>query len=165
MRHTGRFIQVLLLGVGACSASTIQIVFDSASQSASPGSKIAYSANLSNLTSTDINLGAALVSLGGSLLIDPFPFLNGPLVLTANGSTGSFEIFSITLPSGTPVGSVFPGILSITDLDEHVLGQATFSVVSAIPEPSTAVLAAFSILLCIGSSIRRTRLQTHETKT
>lgn len=155
MRNFTKLIQILLLGAAACSAATIQIVFDSPNQSASPGSPIAYSANLFNLTASNINLGSALVSLGGSLIVDPFPFLNGPAVLAANGSTGSFEIFTVTLPSGTPAGSAFPGTLSITDLDDNVLGQASFSVASAIPEPSPFVLVGFSILLCAGSAIRR----------
>ena len=75
----------------------------------------------------------------------------------ADGSTGSFEIFTVTIPSATLPGSVFPGILSITDLDDNVLGEASFSVTSAVPEPSPFVLLAFSILLCAGSAIRRTR--------
>jgi hypothetical protein len=157
MRNITRFIQVLLLGAVACSAATIQIVFDSPGQSATAGSTIAYSANLFNLTPIDIDLGSALVSLGGGLVIDPFPFLAGPAVLPASGATGSFEIFTVTVPSGTPGGSVFPGILSITDLDDNVLGEAHFSVVSSIPEPSPAVLAAFSILLCLGAAINRQR--------
>ena len=156
MTNITKLVQILLLSAAACSAATIQIVFDSPNQSASPGSTIAYSANLLNLTSTDINLGSALVSLGGSLIVDPFPFLNGPAVLLANGSTGSFEIFTVTIPSGTPAGTAFPGILSITDLDDNVLGQASFSVASAIPEPSPFVLVGFSIVLCAGSAIRRT---------
>jgi hypothetical protein len=165
MRNITKLVQILLLGAAACSAATIQIVFDSPNHSANPGSTIAYSANLFNLTATDINLGSALVSLGGNLIVDPFPFLNGPAVLAANGSTGPFKIFTVTIPSATPAGSVFPGILSITDLDDNVLGQASFSVTSAIPEPSPFVLVAFSILLCAGSAIRRTRPATHERKT
>jgi hypothetical protein len=138
-------------------AAAIQIVFDSPNQSANPGSTIAYSANLFNLTSTDINLGSALVSLGGNLIVDPFPFLNGPAVLLANGSTGSFEIFTITIPSGTLAGTAFPGILSITGLDDNVLGEASFSVASSVPEPRPAALLAFSILLCLGATIKRAR--------
>jgi len=157
MRNVTKLIQILLLSAAACSAATIQIVFDSPNQSASPGSTIAYSANLFNLTASDINLGSALVSLGGSLIVDPFPFLNGPAVLAANGSTGSFEIFTVTIPPGAPAGTAFPGILSITDLDDNVLGQASFSVASSAPEPRPAALLAFSILLCVGSAIRRTR--------
>ena len=164
MRNFTKLIQILLLGAATCSAATIQIVFDSPNQSASPGSTIAYSANLFNLTASGINLGSALVSLGGSLVVDPFPFLNGPAVLTANGSTGSFEIFTVTIPSGTPAGSAFPGILSITDLDDNVLGQAFFSVASSAPEPSPAALLAFSIVLCVGSAIKRTRPAKHEVK-
>src|SRR6476469_3281094 len=168
MKNTTKLVQFLLLGAAlafpiACPAATIQIVFDSSNQSASPGSTIAYSANLFNLTSTDINLGSALVSLGGNLIVDPFPFLNGPAVLLANGSTGSFEIFTVMLPSGTTAGTAFPGILSITGLDDNVLGEASFSVVaSSVPEPRPAALLAFSILLCLGATIKQARVSRDE---
>jgi hypothetical protein len=157
MKNITRFIQVLLLSTAACSAATIQIVFDSPNQSASPGSTIAYSANLFNLTAADIDLGSALVSLGGSLTVDPFPFLDGPAVLAANGSTGSFEIFTVSIPYVTPAGSVFPGILSITDLGDNVLAEAPFSAAISVPEPSPTVLVFFSSLLCLGAAIRRPR--------
>jgi hypothetical protein len=157
MKNITRFIQVLLLSAAACSAATIQIVFDSPNQSASPGSTIAYSANLFNLTAADIDLGSALVSLGGSLTVDPFPFLDGPAVLAANGSTGSFEMFTVSIPFDTPAGSAFPGILSITDSGENVLADAPFSAVVSAPEPSPTVLVIFSSLLCLGATIRRPR--------
>jgi hypothetical protein len=146
---------ILFFGAAlACPGTTIQIVFDSSNQFANAGSTITYSANLFNLTPSDIDLGSAIVSLGSNAIVDTSVFLNGPAVLPASSSTGSFAIFTVTLPSGTPSGSLFPGILSITDLNDNVLGEAQFSIAS-VPEPRPVALGVLALLLYIVSIVTR----------
>jgi hypothetical protein len=145
---------ILFFGAAlACPGTTIRIGFDSSNQFANAGSTITYSANLFNLTPSDIDLGSASVSLGGNAIVDTSVFLNGPAVLPASISTGSFTIFTVRLPSGTPTGSLFPGILSITDLNDNILGEAQFSI-ATVSEPCPVALGVLALLLWIVSIVK-----------
>jgi hypothetical protein len=132
-----------------CRAGDISIVFDEPELLATPNGTVTFSANLFNLTASDIDLGQAGVTLDPSFLADPSPFLNGPAVLPANGSTGSFDIFTVTVLDNAAPGD-YNGVLSISDINDTLLGTADFTVQitpEVVPEPSSLLLVGLPIAL------------------
>ena len=134
----------LLFVAPLCQASAITIVFGQQTELGLPGSTISFAANLFNNTKRSIDLGAANVLLGGSFVVDTTPFIFGPPTLAPAGSTGLFEIFTVSIPVGA--SGVQNGAISITDINDNLIGLNTFSVVVA-PEPSTRFLL---LIACCG---------------
>ena len=134
----------LLFLAPLCHASAITIVFDHPTEIGFPGSTLSFTANLTNNTNQMIELGAANVTLGGLFGVDTTPFLFGPPVVGPFGSTGHFEIFTVSIPSNA--SGFQNGVLSITDINDNLIGLNTFSVVVA-PEPSTRFML---LMACCG---------------
>ena len=118
---------VFLVAPLCCRASFVTITFLHPDQSAAPSTQIPFIAKILNITADEIDLGSADVDLAGSFEVDPTPFLFGPATIAPGGSTGYFEIFTVTTPDPF-TGPPSDGVLTVTDIDNDVIGSVSFSI-------------------------------------
>jgi hypothetical protein len=133
----------------ACDGSALTITFSYSTETGTPGSTLEYDADLINNTPSEIDLGAADVTLGGMLDVDPTPFLSGPATIAPGGSTGAFEIFTVTIPNTAGQDASNQGVLSITDLNDNFLGTALFNVVTSVPVTAPELSSGVLLLLAL----------------
>jgi len=134
----------LVLTPLCCQASAITISFSSSTEIREPGDILEFDADLINTTKLTIDLGAADVTLSGLFDTDPTPFLSGPATIGPGKSTGAFEIFTVTIPKLAAAPASNRGVLSITDINDNLLGTAAFTVVTS-PEPSSGGLFLIAV--------------------
>src|SRR5882724_6634723 len=124
----------------------ININLVSSTLTGSSGSLLTFSGALVNTTSTtqnlnNANIGALPAAFASGEDVTPF-YNNAPLFLTANQTTASLALFSVTIPAGVAQG-LYAGSFTIfggpTVNDQTVLGSAAFNV-QVVPEPATWAL-------------------------
>ena len=150
---------VVLLPAGAF-AGPVTINFASSLINRQAGQTATFSANLINTTGGTVFLNGDSLNIAAPLTGDDTKFFfNFPLTLAPGASSGSFQIFDITIPLGATLGS-YSGAFSIlggaTGADLDPLGTAVFAV-NVVPEPATGTL--LHIAMCAGAALRRRRSQ------
>ena len=148
--------------------STITINLVNSTLSGVGGATLTFSGSLTNTTSVTENLNIPVVNVSS---VPPFshdetPFFNNaPFFLTANQTTASFALFTVTIPTSLALG-VYNGAFTILGgpgaNDQAVIGTTTFSV-QVVPEPATwglmfAALAAFLVTRRIGNDRQLARI-------
>lgn len=150
---------VVLLSAGAL-AGPVTINFASSLLNRQGGQTATFSANLTNTTGATVFLNSDSLNIAAPLNGDDTKFfLNSPFTLGPGASSGSFQIFDITIPLGATLGS-YSGTFSIlggaTGASFDQLGSANFAV-NVVPEPATGSLLL--IAMCAGVALRRRRSQ------
>ena len=102
-------VAVVLSAAGA-RADIVDMVFDAATLTGSPGDTLAFFGTLTNVTDSPVYLNSDNFNLSGlpfSAVTDFF-HTNAPLFLDSSGSpadtSGDIELFDITIPSGQGPG-------------------------------------------------------------
>jgi hypothetical protein len=95
-----------------------------------------------------IYLNADSNNVDSPLTVDDSGFFNNaPFSLAPSSSSGDFELFTVDIPNGTPVG-LYTGsfeILGGGPSDQNVVGTATFDV-EITPDPGTLLLLGTGLL-------------------
>ena len=158
-------VMTLLLAIGlmpAALADTLNFTLTQSLLGAHPGNTVTFEATVSapNSNTGDIFLNGDSANLGTLTVDDDDFFLNAPFFL-APGQTATFDIFSVAIPLGTPMGTYggFFEILGGADGGghEHRSAPSPFSVAVATPEPSSFMLLGSGLAGLVGM-VRRKRL-------
>jgi hypothetical protein len=150
---------LLVLSAGAF-ATPLTIAFASSLIGVGQGGQtVTFSANLTNTTSATLFLNGDSLHVASPLIgNDTKFFLNAPLNLSAGVSSGTLQIFEITIPPGTPFG-LYPGDFAVlggaSPSSFDPLGSAPFAV-NVVPEPATCSMLVGALLA--GGAILRRRL-------
>lgn len=132
------------LAAGTASrANTLNLVLDEPYQTTLPGTTVTFDATIINTDAVDtIYLNGDGDSLDSPLTLDDTGFWNNaPISLGPSESSGDIELFTVTVPDGTPEG-LYAGsfdILGGGPSDSNVIGTVNFDV-HVTPEPSTLLL-------------------------
>lgn len=152
---------IALTALAALGASAdIDITFDNAAQSGSPGQTL-------NFFGTITNTGASTVFLNGdsynfaltdATFSDNF-FANVPVSLAAGASSGDIDLFDVTIanPETLPLGTYSGTYGLFGGVDENAednLAQASFSV-NVTPEPGYFALLAIGLVSMVWLHRRR----------
>jgi hypothetical protein len=161
-------IAAFLMAGTAAKADPLSIVFNSPSQLTLPGNTLTFDVTVYNtdpantifLNSDSYNIDAPLTLDDGSSTFTTGFWAFAPLSLAPSSSSGDFELFTLTIPYGTPYG-LYTGSFEIlggdTNSDQNVVGTADFDAY-VTPEPSSLSLLGiglFTGLLVLGGSLRR----------
>ena len=159
MKNIILILAIALPAAFTAQADVINISLDASTLSGASGSVLQFSGTLTNTTAAvvflnSVNLNSALPDPNA---IDSAPFfINAPLFLDANGTTGDIGLFNVNiLPSFAPGN--YDGIFTVVGGagadSQDILGSADFTVrvlpASAVPEPGTLPLlgAGVGVLL------------------
>lgn len=156
------FAGAMLAGTAA-KADPITITLTDAFLTVTAGDTVIFDATTTNTTSSWVYLNGAQANLDSPLspsdvdYVDYF-YNNFPFYLTESGDPadtfGPADIFSVTVPSGTPNG-VYAGEFDIlggpTSADLNVVGTVDFDVqvtgTATTPEPNSFLLMGTGLLL------------------
>jgi hypothetical protein len=146
---------VVLLRAGAL-AGPVTIDFTSSLLNGQRGQTVTFSANLINTTGATVFLNSDSLNIAAPLTGDDTKFfLFSPLSLGPGASSGSFQIFDISIPLGAPFG-LYSGSFDIlggaTAAAFDPVGSADFAV-NVVPEPATGSLLL--VALCAGAALLR----------
>ena len=157
-----------LLGPGTARADSITFTLDAPSQSGLRGTTLTFfgllSAPSTNANPVFVN-GDIFATSSLFLTVDDTGFLLGaPVLLAPGASSGSFDMFSVTILAGTPTGT-YPGNFFNVEggpdgVTFNLLAGQEF-IVTVTPEPGTMALLATGLAgLCVGFwiGVRRKRL-------
>jgi hypothetical protein len=142
------------IGVGFCAtapqarADTLFISIAPDTLTGNPGDTLKFFGTLTNTTASTVFIaGDTFVFSAGTL--DDSLFLLGPATLGPNETSGSFEMFDVTITANL-AAAIYDGTFNVEggpDLNaDDLLGTAAFHVevnVAAVPEPSSAALVLF----------------------
>lgn len=136
-----------LLCATSAYAAPIDAVLVAETLTGNPLDTLFFLGTLTNTSGTTLFVNGATLGLAGfgPSDSDVIPFiLNASGPLSANGSIGPVEFFTVKVPDMFPSGS-YPGILTIQggsgESDDSVLAQVPFHVnVASVPEPNSLAL-------------------------
>jgi hypothetical protein len=125
------------------------------SVSGAPGSEVTVYGTITNSGSDDVNLNSENFTLGSTYFsngdVTDF-FLNAPLSLGPESTSGLIALFTFEIGSGTPAGIYGGNFLDILggpgEFDQNDLASAEYSVNvanAAVPEPGTIGLIALGL--------------------
>jgi hypothetical protein len=142
----------LLLGPALAKADPITITLSSPFQVGGGGDALEFDATVTNNTADTVWLNSDSDTVEGLLTVDDSPFVNNfPLSLDPSGDpldTATGWLFTVDIPSGTPVG-LYAGTFTILGgsdpSDLSVLSSAPFDV-QITPEPPSWQLMAIAIM-------------------
>lgn len=144
-------IATLLSSAPAAYADTVSLTLLNPTQSAMDGQTLSFYATVSaDSSNTGIEyLNGDYFSVTPPTTLDDTSFQYFPFSL-APGQSYTGLLFTIFLPTSTPVGFYYPGVFTITggstDSSTDALATATFTA-GATPEPSTFLLLGSGILI------------------
>jgi hypothetical protein len=153
-----------LLAGTAAKADQLSITLDSPFQNTGTlGGTLTFTATVTNTDPTNtIYLNSESFNLDAPLTLDASGFwTNSPLSLGPLASSGDFELFTVDVPFGAPVG-LYAGTFEILGGDPsdvtNVIGSVNFNV-NVVPEPSSLSLAGIGIVGLIGTLRRKISLR------
>lgn len=161
-------VAALVLAWGT-SADSVGVSLTQTSQTAAPGSTIAFDATITNQSSTDtvyLN-GDSSVTSSTLLTVDDTPFLtNFPFWIDPSEASGPFALFNVFIDPSTPYGTYdFNSFSILGGLDGSAfdtLNTAEFSVIVAspvsTPEPKTFVLLLIGLVGAVGIRVLEHKL-------
>jgi hypothetical protein len=146
---------VVLLSAGA-SAGPVTIDFASSLINGPRGQTVTFVASLTNTTGAPVFLNSDSLNIAAPLTGDDIKFfLFSPLSLGPGASSGSFQIFDISIPLGAPFG-LYSGSFDIlggaSPAAFDPVGSADFAV-NVVPEPATGSMLLLA--LCAGAVLLR----------
>src|ERR1035437_9342445 len=126
-------IAALLLTAPAANADTLTLDLTQAYQSGDAGDTLIFDVNVTNTDLTDvIYLNSDSTTLVGPLVLDNSYFYTyAPYYLNPGDSSGVFDLFTVFIPDGTPIGlyaGTFEILGGLTGSDSNYLGSANFDV-------------------------------------
>ena len=135
-------LALAFIATASANADSLVLTLSNPVQNGAPGSTLDFTA-----TALAPSTNGATVFLAGDssnvdfpLTIDDNGFFNNFPFTLDPGDSFTGLLFTVTLPSDTPLGS-YTGFFSIQDDSGAILGTANFQV-NATPEPGTLVLFA-----------------------
>jgi hypothetical protein len=141
-------VTFLILGGLACASPVITLT--NPNQTGAPAGLLSFDVTIANPGGGSILfLNADATTVDSPLLLDDQFFLNSPLSLNSPESA-TFTLFTISIP-GVIAPGLYNGSISIIGgvdaSDQSLLGSVSFTVTvptvsSAVPEPSTLIVAA-----------------------
>jgi hypothetical protein len=163
MKHIG--LLLILLVASTARADVVTVVFQPPALSGSPGDVLSFFGTLTNTTNAVVWLNGDIPNLPSQIPpaeFDDSPFwLNTPLYLAANGTTGYIGLFNITIPAGLPdgqYGGTFEILGGAASDSQDVLEDSPVSFTvgvgqetSSVPEPGTLSFLGFgagALLVC-----------------
>lgn len=161
-----RYVAVIASLMAASAQAGIVVQLGNSSQTGAPGDTLMFSVTLMNPSGTDAVFlnGASSTASSPYLDIDVTPFFNNaPLSLDPLASSGSFELFDVTIALNALDGPYVDSTVSIqggadgSTFDD--LADISFDVIvqsSAVPEPRTFSLLAWGLtgLFCARRFLR-----------
>jgi hypothetical protein len=132
------------LAAGAVSrADTLNLVLDAPYQLTTGSNTVTFDVTIYNTGAADtIYLDGDSFNIDSPLTLDDSGFFdNAPTSLGPSDSSSDFELFTVTVPDGTPTG-LYTGsfeILGGGPSDDNVIGVADFDV-QVTPEPTSLLL-------------------------
>lgn len=153
----------LLTGTVA-KAGTLSLNLVTPYQSGDPGQTLTFDVNITNNSSDTVFLNTDFYYVDSPLALDDGQldntgfWTNAPLLLGTGDSSGDFELFTVTIPLGTPAG-LYTGFFAIYGDDggssvDSLLGTAYFDI-NVLPEPSSLVLFVSGLAVLAGIFRRR----------
>jgi hypothetical protein len=147
---------LLLVGTTA-KADTLSLTLDSPYQTGIEGQTLTFDVNITNDSSDMVYLNGDFYYVDSPLTVNSEFNDNAPLFLLPGDSSGDFELFTVTIPLGTPVG-LYAGYVQIKggggSSDDYVLGSADFDI-NVVPEPSSYLLFGTGLAVLAGIFRRR----------
>lgn len=156
----------ILLTVPA--SADVTVGFTSISLSGWAGQTLTFGGTLTNETDSTVSIGGAGLNLAGfdETDYDLTDFLTyAPWTLDAGETSGAFDFFTVTIPSGLSADSYAGTLVVQGGIDGNdTLGSAGFTVevepeVAGVPEPG-AWLLLVTLLAAVGTMQRLRRLRT-----
>ena len=151
---------LLLVGTAA-KADSLLFTLDPSYQSCLEGQILSFDVNITNDSSDTVYLNGDFSYVDLPLTLnDEFFYANAPLSLDPGGSSGDFELLTVTIPLGTPVG-LYTGYFQIDggggSSDDYLLGSADFDINTnnIVPEPSSYLLFGTGLAVLAGIFRRR----------
>ena len=152
---------LLLVGTAAKAdpITYCSLALDSPYQSGLEGQTLRFDVNITNDSSDTVYLNGDFSYVDLPLTLnDEFFYANAPLSLDPGGSSGDFELLTVTIPLGTPVG-LYTGYFQIDggggSSDDYLLGSADFDIDVVVPEPSSYLLFGTGLAVLAGIIRRR----------
>jgi hypothetical protein len=152
-----------LLAGTAAKADQLSITLDSPFQNTGTlGGTLTFTATVTNTDPTNtIYLNSDSFNLDVLTVDDSGFWTNSPLSLGPLDSSADFELFTVDVPFGAPVG-LYAGTFEILGGDPsdvtNVIGSVNFNV-NVVPEPSSLSLAGIGIVGLIGTLRRKISLR------
>lgn len=151
----------LMLTAAVAKADPLSLTFASPDPNAAAGQTISFDATVTDIGSTVVYLNGDDLIASGSLLLDDSPFLNNFPISMNPGNSDTDELFTVTVPLGTPIGFYSGSFTIIGGSDgnaQNAVGSADFGVNvsgNATPEPSSLVLLLTGVAGIAGTLRRR----------
>lgn len=146
-----------LAAATAARADTLDLVLDAPYQLTPGGNTLTFDVTIYNTDAVDtIYLNSDNSNVDLPLTLDNSGFFsNAPSSLGPSGSSVDFELFTVTVPEGTPYG-VYTGTFEILGggpSDDNLLGTALFNV-QVTPEPASLLLLLTGLAALAGMRLR-----------
>jgi PEP-CTERM motif len=126
----------------------LTITLDEPFQAALNAGTFDFTGTIVNTSGSTVNLGGDSFTLNGPLSANDDGFNNNaPFTLSASGTSGDIDLFTITIAPGTATG-LYTGVFDILD-GNTVVGQVDFDV-DLTPEPGTLLLLGTGLLALAG---------------
>lgn len=117
-------------------AGTLSITLNSSLLTGTPGSELTFTGTLTNTSLSSAPLDQAGVDLFGfspSDIDTNLFFVNAPLSLDPNATTGPIDLFTVNIPTDVLSGT-YKGTFTVSESVGFVEGSADFTV-QVVPEP------------------------------
>jgi hypothetical protein len=149
----------LLFFSGSAYADSLTVTINS-TQSTVAGATLTFSGTLENSTGSTVFINSDTIDLNNQLFYTDLFLNNAPFSLDPGQTSAPFEFFTVSIPSGTPMGQYDGTIFILGGSDgnaQNVVGEEAFSA-TVTPEPSSLLLfgPAATVLVVFRRKLART---------